>query len=186
LEWRERIEAILTGNTELFEYVVECWQQPIFRYCLHMLGNRHDAEDAAQDVFVKAFEKLRLYRYDTSFSAWLYTIAYHHCINLIGKKKMLKALLPFIGWFTAEKNTETDQDERELRPDLKLALASLTVNERTLLFLRVLEDKPFDEIALILDTNAANLRKKYERLKRKMQLYRVEQEEKENEKFSII
>jgi RNA polymerase sigma factor (sigma-70 family) len=186
LDLTERIAAIRAGDTEQFEAVVEIWQQPIFRYCLHMLGNRQDAEDAAQDVFIKAFEKLHQFRYASSFQAWLYKIACNHCINLLGKRKTRSALVRALGSFTAETDNAHKSDGDELSPEIRQAVSKLSAEEKNLLILRAIEDKPFDEIAEIMGKNAAALRKKFERLKRKMQKSMEMQGENRHEKFSVI
>ena len=58
-----------------------------------MLGNRQEAEDAAQEVLVKAYEKIHLYQQRVSFSSWLYKIAYHHCLNLLRRRQLQRKIM---------------------------------------------------------------------------------------------
>ncbi|MNI27746.1 ECF RNA polymerase sigma factor SigW [compost metagenome] len=86
------ILEIKAGHTDQFEVIVKQYQQQILIYCYHMLGNIQEAEDAKQDVFIKAYEQLHKYRESISFSGWLYKIAYHHCVNKLRRRKLLHHL----------------------------------------------------------------------------------------------
>ncbi len=68
------IDAVRQGETEKYELIVRAFQQPIFRYCYRLFANRQDAEDAVQDILVKAFQSLDQYRSTGSFQAWLYLL----------------------------------------------------------------------------------------------------------------
>lgn len=78
----ELIAAVLNGDNEAFAGLVSRHQRQVAGFCLSMLSDAQAAEDAAQDVFVKAFTALSGFRGGASFSTWLYRIAYNHCCNL--------------------------------------------------------------------------------------------------------
>lgn len=165
------VSSILDGRVEEYEFLVQRFQVPIFRYCYHMLGHREEAQDATQDVFWKAYRNLKKYKVDVPFAAWLYKIAYHHCIDMIRKRKLAN-LLPFL-FRNEQQYSPVDQyiEDVYFSERVYLAMVKLSMEERTLLVLRGVEEKTFDEIGMILNKNAVSLRKKYERTAAKFRLY---------------
>jgi len=162
-EVQELLDEIIQGAEDRYENIMQSYQVPIFHYCYHILGNRFEAEDATQEVFIKAYRHIRKYNRDIPFAAWLYKIAYHHCIDLIRKRKWAR-LLPFLE--RSEVNQSHIEEHIEnvyFSEQVYLAMATLSIEERTLLLLRGVEERTYDEISLILNKNAASLRKKFER-----------------------
>lgn len=169
-EMEQAIKGVRAGDIDQFGIIIDAMQKPLFVYCYHMLGHRQEAEDAVQEVFLKAFERLDSYRETVSFSAWMYKIAYHHCLNLLSRAKLnrvvtfLRAGIQTVSRHEGEKRVE---DEEYLSSPLHVALSKLSAKERNLLILRVVEDRSYDELALLLDTKPATLRKQYERALKK-------------------
>lgn len=81
----EIISAVLGGDREEFAVLVNRYQNRIRGFCLSLLSEDEAARDAAQEIFIKAFKGLEKFRGDSSFSTWLYRIAYNHCRSLRGK-----------------------------------------------------------------------------------------------------
>lgn len=151
---KSRIEDLLT------EY-----HQKIYMYCFNILRNTHDAEDAAQEVFIKAFQSSRLMEIDNS-NAWLYRIAYNHCLNKL-KRRALIEFIPFIE--TNRMKKETSYRDQHSDFELSSILSKLKPKERALVVLRVIEDKDFTVIASILGITTSAARKRFERVKSKIQ-----------------
>lgn len=175
-ELRFIIGEILNGDTRQFEKIMQRYQRQILHYCYHMLGNHAEAEDCVQEVFLKAFRHLRTYRPEKPFEAWIYTIASNHCLDVLRKRKLAR-YLPFL-YRSDEDHKPIDQrieaayfDERVLR-----AMSRLSAEERSLLILRCVEDKTYEEIGLILQRSSASLRKKYERTAAKFRKYYIQME----------
>lgn len=78
----ELIDDVICGDRAAFAGLVERHQQRVLGFCCSLLGSREDAEDAAQEVFTKAFQALPDFRRGASFSTWLYRIACNHCSNV--------------------------------------------------------------------------------------------------------
>ena len=76
------------GDDDAFTHIVETYQKPVFSLCYRMLGNAGDAEDAAQEAFLRAYRYLNRYDPNRSFATWLLSIASHYCIDRIRKKKL--------------------------------------------------------------------------------------------------
>lgn len=65
----------------------------MYTYCYYILRSHEEAEDAVQDIFVKVYQELRRYEKRVSFNAWLYKVAYHHCLDQVRKRKRRNCLL---------------------------------------------------------------------------------------------
>ncbi|GMK40839.1 RNA polymerase sigma factor [Paenibacillus sp. CCS19] len=159
-----RIKQVQAGEIHSYHYIVVKFQQPIFIYCWRLLGSRVEAEDAVQDILVKAFEKIHMYKSSVTFSSWLYKIAYHHCLNILHRKKLQHKML--LGLFKTHKTADSAEQVVEhglfSRP-LSVALEKLSAEERSLLVLRIFEEKSFSEIGDIMNKNMEAVKKKYSR-----------------------
>ena len=75
------VKAALAGDKHSFSRLVEAYQRPVFNLAYRMLGNPDEAEDAAQETFLRAYARLRQYDDSHKFSTWILSIANHHCID---------------------------------------------------------------------------------------------------------
>lgn len=157
--WAYRSEI---DDSQLKEQLFAQYNDKIFHYCYSILRNLHDAEDATQEIFMKVVESTDLSNIENK-NAWLYKIAYHHCMNKVKRKKLLQ-FIPFIETTNVECAQETEGDL-----ELNVILNHLKPSERALIVLRIVEDKSFDEIATILSISPSTARKRYERIKGKIQ-----------------
>jgi RNA polymerase sigma factor (sigma-70 family) len=85
----EVIARVLRGEQGLFAVLVERYRNYVFTLALRFTGNREDAEEIAQDIFVKAYRSLADFRGASKFSTWLYTIVNNSCISFLRKKKLM-------------------------------------------------------------------------------------------------
>ena len=69
------------GNTAAFGKIVEKYQRPVYNLCYRLLGNAVEAEDAAQEIFIRAYTRLESYDDRRQFSTWLFSIAANYCID---------------------------------------------------------------------------------------------------------
>jgi len=174
-----------SGKTRFDELILQ-FHQPIYKYCYHMLRHRQDAEDAAQEVFLKAFRHMdHSEDFIQSTSAWLYKIAHNHCLNILKRKKLL-SFIPF----KPEKNQNHIDDSPYAQLESSMAiediLSSLSSLDRSIMLLRILEDKTYEDIGVIISATPALVRKKFERAKHKIiKACTLEKGEPENEKTNI-
>lgn len=171
------VTTIQEGNTGQYALIVKAFQQPIYRYCYRLLANRQDAEDAVQDILVKAYQSLHQYKRSVHFSAWLYRIAYHHCLNLLRKRRVHKHVMRIIRPETVSASPEQELDNQLYKPSLVAALSGLSLDERNLLILRVFEEKTYAEISEILKISPNALTKRMNRIKQKVQKAMISEEE---------
>lgn len=163
----DEIEQIVVrvqgGEVESYALIVEAYQKPIYRYCCRLLGSRMEAEDAVQDILVKAYQHIGSYQKVASFSSWLYKIAYHHCLNLIRKRQRHLNMLSLFQPDPPAESPEQLMDRYIFSEPLARALQRLNTEERNLLVLRIFEEQSFPEMAEILEKNTDAVKKKYRR-----------------------
>ncbi|ACS99210.1 RNA polymerase sigma factor [Paenibacillus sp. JDR-2] len=156
------VKAVQAGQVEPYRAIVLHFQRRLHLYCYYMIGDRAESEDIVQEVFLRAYREIGKYQPTVSFSAWLYKIGYRLCLNALKKHKGQHRLLSLIQqqWLTAP---ATSSDE-----SADCLLKGLSPEERQLVIFRSLEERSFAEIAELTGSNAAALRKKYERIRKKL------------------
>ncbi len=133
------IEQALQGDDNAFGFLVESYQKPVYSLCNRMLGNANDAEDAAQESFIRAYQHLKKYNQDRSFTTWLLSIASHYCIDQIRKRR-----LPVVPM--DELPVEIISDNRSPQPE-----NHLRQREKDALIQKMLNGlKPTDRAAIVL------------------------------------
>ncbi|MFP3393330.1 RNA polymerase sigma factor [Brevibacillus sp. SIMBA_040] len=87
---QQTIESIVarvkSGDTRAYTVIIQTFEKKIYTYCYCILKNREEAEDAVQEIFIKVYQEIERYENRLSFSAWLYKIAYHHCLDQVRKQ----------------------------------------------------------------------------------------------------
>lgn len=151
--------SFLEGQRDAFYLLVQRYQGRMVNFCCRVLGNAVDAEDAAQEVFLKIFLEKDRYRRGEPLRPWLYTIAFHHCVNQLRRKKVIQ-------WISLEGLLEPKGSRKppstEPRPDARLQskeetawleeqIVRLPSRLRVPLVLKRFEGLPSKEIARILN-----------------------------------
>ncbi|WP_379133934.1 RNA polymerase sigma factor [Paenibacillus sp. sgz500958] len=157
------IHKVRQGERQAYATVIRAYEKQIYTYCYYLLRSREEAEDAVQDIFVKVYQQLGRYEKHISFSAWLYKVAYHHCLDQLRRKKRHKRMLSLYEMHL-NRNGDVPQDDSLVES----LLVNLTSEESGLLILHAVEQYSFEEIAQITGRRPAALRKKYERLRKKL------------------
>jgi len=166
------IKRILEGETKLFALFSEKYSRSIFSLIYRIIPTREDAEELTQDTFLKAFRKLDTFKGDCSFSTWLYRIAYNTAISATRKRKMVfpvldETLLDNITDEAVDSLLEKEEDEQLLQR-LEKAIEQLNVEDKMLITLYYLEEKPISEVAGVLELSAANVKVKLYRARKKL------------------
>ncbi len=133
------IQQALRGDDAAFGCLVESYQKPVYHLCYRMLGNSNDAEDAAQESFIRAYRYLKKYDPNRSFATWLLSIASHYCIDRMRKRQLSTvstAVIP--ADIVADRNAPNP--EREYREQEKEALIQSLMQELN----------PIDRAAMVL------------------------------------
>jgi RNA polymerase sigma-70 factor (ECF subfamily) len=81
------VTGALKGDEEAFSHLVDTYQSPVYNLCYRMLGDSFEAEDAAQETFLRAYKNIKRYDEQRPFSTWLLSIAAHYCIDQIRRRR---------------------------------------------------------------------------------------------------
>ncbi|MCL2363990.1 MAG: RNA polymerase sigma factor [Defluviitaleaceae bacterium] len=161
------------------EAAVARYGDGLFRYCAGILCDWHEAQDAVQETFIKAYSRQVVYREDGNFGGWLYRIAYNTCVSMLRKKRFRPAAAR-----DGANNGSVYADGRVPQPDMRYddpvatrflsdelmqALRILSPQERALMLARAVDDMDFRQMAAVFGASEATLRKRYERARKKMQ-----------------
>lgn len=163
----ELVDLSKTGDREAFSEIVRRMQQNIFQYCYPMVGNRQDAEDIVQEVFVRAYGNLGKYNESGCFTGWLFTMAHRICLNKLRKSRRFLALFRRVSNEEALRKPYDNVDE--LSGDILSLLDSLNPRIRGIVILKVLHEMSYEEISNIVGISSVNLRKQFERARKQLQ-----------------
>lgn len=186
-EIKYSIERVKGGDREAFGPLVDAHKDMIYTVCLRMLTSEADAEEAAQDVFVKAFRYIGSFQAKAKFSTWLYRIAYNHCISEIRKKvKMIDLVdeVPEGEVDEGEMNGLESISAGERSKYLKMAIESLAETDAVVVTLFYYDELSLEEIAGVTGLSSSNIRIKLHRSRKKM--YKVICENLKSEVSSIL
>lgn len=145
------VAQVLRGDTQAFAHLVERYKTPVYNLAYRMLGNGEDAEDAAQESFLRAYSQLRSYDRSRKFSSWLLSITAHHCIDQLRRRRFSWVPLEAIEaleWLGADiDQPETTVIDGEDRDEVRRLLHVLPAKYRLVLVLRYWYDMSYEEIA---------------------------------------
>ena len=154
---RDAVAACLRGEREAFDRLVEKYQRDVYRLCYRYVNNHQDANDMAQEVFLKAYRALDRFRGDSAFSTWLYRIAVNTCLNFRASRKPEGAELPDALPDKAPGALERlERDERSNR--VREAVTRLPERQRATLILKIYHDLTHEEVAGILGSSVGTVK----------------------------
>ena len=165
------IDSCLAGRREAFGQLVDRYHNRLFHSLLHMLGSTEDAQDAAQDAFVHAFEKLGTYRGQSQFYSWLFRIAFNTAVSAKRKTRRmsvsLEARRDVSGLEPSDLNPSSEpsfaMDVSDRQRIVQQALAELSEEFRTALVLKEIDGMSYDEIADVLQVPLGTVRSRIHR-----------------------
>ena len=154
---RDAVAACQGGEREAFDRLVEKYQRDVYRLCYRYVNNHQDANDMAQEVFLKAYRALDRFRGDSTFSTWLYRIAVNTCLNFRASRKPEPAELPEALPDKSQGALEQmEQDERSRQ--VREAVTRLPDKQRATLILKVYHDLTHEEVAGILGSSVGTVK----------------------------
>jgi RNA polymerase sigma-70 factor, ECF subfamily len=160
------LDRLRAGDAPAFEELVMTYQHRVFGVALRMLGNRAEAEEVAQEAFVRAHRALGDFRGDAKLSTWLYAITSRLCLNRLasGERRLTRqgedALLRLSD---AGPRPDAALERRELETALGRAIAELPEDRRIVVVLRDIEGLSYEEIAQVLELELGTVRSRLHR-----------------------
>lgn len=154
---REAVLACQRGEREAFDQLVERYQRDIYRLCYRYVNNHEDANDMAQEVFLKAYRAIGRFRGDSSFSTWLYRIAVNTCLNFRALRRPETQELPEgLADHRPGAVAEIESDERARR--VRKAVARLPEKQKATLILKIYHDLTHEEVAGVLGSTVGTVK----------------------------
>ena len=172
-EESELIRRARGGDQMAFGCLVHTYQTQVYNLAYRMLGNSKEAEDAAQETFLRVYLNLRKYDDSRAFRTWLLSITSHYCIDRIRRRRM--TLLPLEDeiagpdrtWeIASEPNPHDAVVQRELDERLQTMLAALSPLDRAAITLCYWYDCSYEEIADVLDLTVGAVKSRLYRARR--------------------
>lgn len=160
LRW---VEQALDGDQDAFAELVNTYQNAVYNLCYRMLSERGEAEDAAQETFLRAYMNLQRYDPARSFKTWLLSIASNHCIDRLRRRRLswlsLDEPLPSNIMLSSDEPEPEDAAIKEQRSQaIQTLLNELSTEYRAAVILRYWYDYSYLEIADILDTTESAIK----------------------------
>jgi RNA polymerase sigma factor (sigma-70 family) len=180
----EIISKVLAGDHPAYAVLVNRYQNYVFTLALRIVKNREDAEEVAQDVFIKAYKYLADFRGASKFTTWLYTIVNNTCISFLRKKKLNMYSLDNEQVFEVADNQDSGMRANLVEQKSKLSMVNqaiglLSPDDAQIITLFYKAEQSLEETAQVLgiEVNAAKVRlhRARTRLKEKMEMYFAEE-----------
>jgi RNA polymerase sigma factor (sigma-70 family) len=180
----EIISKVLGGDQQAYALLVDRYQRYVFTLTLRFVKTREDAEEVAQDVFIKVYRSLADFRGASKFSTWLYTIVNTTCITFLRKKKLETHSLDNEKVFEAADSIDSGMRANLVEQKSRVAMVNkaiqlLNTDDAEILTLFYKGEQTLDEIAAILaiepNTAKVRLHRARTRLKDKMEIHFAEE-----------
>jgi RNA polymerase sigma-70 factor, ECF subfamily len=166
------IDKVLQGDTNAFSFLIEKYKNMTYTIAIKIVKNNEDAEEIAQDSFLKAFNKLGTFKGESKFSTWLYTIVYRNAISKVRKKKIITSDIDE----HVINNFQSDHDfpqiealkNKEQKIYVKKIIDKLPETDALLITLFYLNESKIDEIEEITGLTKTNIKVKLFRARKKL------------------
>ena len=167
------VNKVQLGDQDAYENIVNAYKNQIYTLCYRHLGNNSDAEDAAQDAFLKAFVHIQTFNPNLKFSSWLYRIATNVCIDRLRKKKpdfyLDKEIegsdgLDYYSQIpSSEKTPEVQTLIHETQDQVQNAISKLPEKYRTAIILKYINNLSLQEICEVMELPIATVKTRIHR-----------------------
>jgi len=169
-EW---IEAARKGDKAAFGCLVEAYQTPIYNLTYRMLHNQAEAEEAAQEAFIRAYRYLDSYDPGRPFSSWLFSIASHYCIDRLRRRRidwlpLKEEIAEPVRLASVSPNPETVATDRDREAWIQELMKVLSPTDRAALTLHYWYDCSYKEIAEVLDLTVSAVKSRLYRARRSL------------------
>jgi len=154
---RELVRACQRGDREAYDRLVERYQRAVYRLCYRYVNDHEDANDLAQDAFIRAWRAVGRFRGDSAFSTWLYRIAVNACLNHRARRRPASEEIsdriadPRQG---ADRGVQEGDEARVVRE----AVSRLPEKQRATLILKVYQELTHEEVARILGASVGTVK----------------------------
>jgi RNA polymerase sigma-70 factor (ECF subfamily) len=159
------------GNSDAFTQLVEAFQRPVFNLCYRMLGDAEEAEDAAQETFMRAYRSIKHYDNSRPFPTWLMSIAAHYCIDQIRKRRLAIVPIDDLGFVEPADDAPGPESSLSRSEEQRLVrglLDQLSPVDRAAVVMYYWYDFSYEEIASSLSLTESAVKSRLHRARRDM------------------
>jgi RNA polymerase sigma-70 factor (ECF subfamily) len=162
------------GDKAAFGKIIEAYQRPVYNLAYRMLNNSGEAEEAAQEAFIRAYTRLESYNPNHKFSTWLLSITSNYCIDLIRKRRAIllnidEPLPPHPALMSERSSGPEPQMVQSQQEELvQTLLAELAPEYREAVVLRYWHELSYDEIAEMMDTTVSAIKSRLFRARKQL------------------
>jgi RNA polymerase sigma factor (sigma-70 family) len=182
VEETELVRRARKGDLSAYDDLVRRYQERIYATIYHMTSNHEDANDLAQEAFIKAFQALRSFKGGSSFYTWVYRIAVNKTINFLKQRKNRTQMSlddldvnaehdPDLVALVSEKTPRREVGLAELQEKLNAAMQKLSEPHRLVVTLHDVQGLAHEEIAKIMDCNVGTVRSRLFYARQQLQAY---------------
>jgi RNA polymerase sigma-70 factor, ECF subfamily len=182
VEEMELVRRARRGDLRAYDELVKRYQERIYATVYHMTSNHDDANDLAQESFIKAYQALKSFKGGSSFYTWLYRIAVNKTINFLKQRKNRTHMSlndldfnaehdPDLMALISDKTPRRDADLTELQEKLNAALLKLSDSHRLVVVLHDVQGESHEDIAKIMDCNVGTVRSRLFYARQQLQSY---------------
>ncbi|WP_338357361.1 RNA polymerase sigma factor [Yeosuana marina] len=166
------INLIIEGNSNAFSVLVDRYKDLVFSLALKMVKNREEAEEVAQDTFIKVYKSLTQFKGDSKFSTWIYKVTYNTCLDRLKKNKREQHVVPIDEFNTNQIKSldnalDTMQDKERIQA-IQDCIELLPSDDAFLLTLFYFEEQSLEEIANVVNLTTNNVKVKLFRSRKKL------------------
>ena len=177
------IEKVKAGDGQAFAMLVDSHKNLVFSLTLQLLKNKQEAEEIAQDVFVKVYSAIHTFKGDSKFSTWLYRITRNRCLDYLRQKRIIFSDIDLnefsISNLDDASNALDKMMEKERQQKLKHCLKLLSADDAAVLTLFYFEEKNLNEVAKILETSVNSTKVRLHRARKRLAAILIDQLEPE-------
>lgn len=169
------------GDQAAFEELVRLYEKRVLALTQRMCRNQEDAAEAAQEAFLAAWQGLKNFRGDSSFSTWLYRLASNACVDLLRREGKRQAAVSLddgelnLDVPSPLSSPQEEAERRELREQIEEGLRALPPEYRAVLVLREMQQLRYDEIAQALALDVGTVKSRISRGRKKLRSFLLEQ-----------
>ncbi len=176
------VRSARRGDLKAYDELIRRYQERIYATIYHMTSNHEDANDLAQDAFIKAFQALKSFKGGSSFYTWLYRIAVNKTINFLKQRKNRTHMSlndldfnaennPDLVALISDKTPRRDAGLNELQEKLNAALLKLSEPHRLVVVLHDVQGQSHEEIAKVMECNIGTVRSRLFYARQQLQGY---------------
>ena len=166
------IEALQNGDTKAYAQLVNRYKDLVFTLAIRMLKHREEAEEVAQDTFIKVFKSLSKFKGDSKFSTWIYKVTYNTCLDRLKKQKREQQVVSIDEFNTNQiksiDNALDKMENEEREKAIQDCIQLLPADDAFLLTLFYFEEQSLEEIAKVIGLTANNVKVKLFRSRKKL------------------